>query len=538
MFNFNTKNIRDLIVAIGAAIIFAVITFLWEKTQSYVLIIYDFFSFAISQLYSNKILFLTLFILFLILIFVYKKIKITVLSLFLILLFIGFYHIFYYKKSHNDYVMTSTFFGVFSNINGSLRKTNIDNELNQHIIQAIANPNNGHTLFPNRYFNLPNFISTYEGKTKILDYIRNFVEKDKSLRAYIILYENSQYKFYSFYNKDAFYAYSFFKEYTTLLDKIFSDLINNENINKNEVIKDYLIYQKAFLAQGTLDNDLLENKKKFSKVYDVFCQSSFAMINILEKYKEQTSNITLKNNINKMILQQQADSKYVLASLQLIFDDIDGAIMSMLDGLELSPYYPLHNLDEFSRTYEAIYHVNLIKEADKKKQVHLDNNINNPDNEYGSTIYADNIYKRQQSLQLLVDKLEGTIGDNLDKMRPETYKYIEDKLTKLYDSKEHPIYKFYYAVLIKFFPKGTRKFNAIYVDRMEESRKALFDFLKESEKMKNLIYIKISATYFNEYLANQSAESNTTDIDTTNINKAFEWLMKAGKTRIHYGPTP
>lgn len=540
MFNFNTKSTRDLIIAIGTPIVIAVIMFLWGETQSYVLIIYDFFSFSIAQLYSNKILFFALFVLSLILVFVYKKIKVTVLSFCIILLAIGSYHIVQYQKFHDDYVNTSTFFGIFSNINGNFRKTNADNELNQYIIQTISDQSNNHKLIPNMYFDLPNFISEYKEKRGILNYVKNFVGKGKSFRAYIILYENSRYTFYSFYSEDAFDDTSHLKEYTTLLNEIFSDLINNESLNKNEIIEDYIIFQEAFLDQSTTSAILLLDKKNFAKVYDIFNQSNFTMINIFEKYKKRTSNTTIQKNIDKMILQQQSDSKYLLASLQLISDDIEGAIFSMLDGLELSPYYPLHDLDEFSRVYEAIYHVDLTKTKDKIKQIRLSNNITNSDNEdeYGTTMYVENIYKKQQSLLLLIDKLEGTIGNNLDKIKPETYKYIEDKLTKLYDSKEHPIYKFYYARLIKFLPKGTKKFNAIYVDRIEESRKALFDFLKESEKMKNLIYMKISATYLHEYIANQSSEANTTDINTTNLDKSFEWLLKAGKTRLMYGPTP
>lgn len=532
MFNFNTKKTRDLIVPIGAPIVITVIMFLWEKTQSYVLIIYDFFSFSIAQLYSNKILFFALFVLSLILIFVYKKIKVTVLSFCIILLAIGSYYIVQYQKFHDDYMATSTFFGVFSNLNGNLRKTNADDEFNQDIIQTLVNQNNDNTLFPNRYFDLPNFFSSYEGKRKILDYVRSFTEKDKSLRSYIILYDNSRYTFYSFYNQDAFDAYSFLHEYTIFLDQIFSDLINNENINKNEIIKDYLRYQKALLDYGTTSAILLKDKKKFVLVYDILNQSNFIMINILEKYKEQTSNITLKNNIAKMILEQEAGSHYLLASLKLISDDIDGALLSMLDSLELCPYYPLNNLDEFSRVYEAIYHVQFTKTSDTL----LDNNVTMPNDMSGvtTTIYTDNLYKKQLSLKLLIQKLEATIILNSDKIKPVTYKYIEDKLKRLYDSKEHSIYKFYYAILIKYFPKGTRKFNNIYVDRIEESRKALFDFLKESEKMKNLVYIKISSTYLLESVTSQSSDTNTTE----NIHKAFDWLMKAGRTRMLYGPTP
>jgi hypothetical protein len=536
MFNFNTKKNRDLIVAIGAPIVLAVLFFLWGNTQSYMFIIYDFFSFSIAQLYSNKILFLILLVLSLILMFVYKKIKVTILVFFIILLAIGSYHIFYYQKFHDDYIETSTFFGVFSNLNENLRKTSADNELNEDIIQTLANQNNDNTLFPNRYFDLPNFFSSYEGKRKILDYVRSFTEKDKSLRSYIILYDNSRYTFYSFYNQDAFNAYSFLQEYTTFLDQIFSDLINNENTNKNEIIKDYLRYQKALLDYGTTSAILLNDKKKFVLVYDILNQSNFTMINILEKYKEQTSNINLKNNIAKMILEQKAGSHYLLASLKLISDDIDGALLSMLDSLELCPYYPLNNLDEFSRVYEAIYHVQFTKSSDKVNHTLLDDNVTTPNDMEGvvTTIYTDNLYKKQQSLKLLIQKLEAAIVLNSDNIKPETYKYIEDKLRRLYDSKEHSIYKFYYAILIKYIPKGTRKFNSIYVDRIEESRKALFDFLKESEKMKNLVYIKISSTYLLESVTNQSSDTNTTE----NIHKAFDWLMKAGRTRIMYGPTP
>ena len=528
-------SVKDLITTTISGIILAMMAFLWEKTQSYVLIIYDFFSFSIAQLYSNKILFLTLFVLSLILIFVYKKIQATVLIFFIILLAIGSYHIFYYQKFHDDYIATSTFFGIFSNLSGNLRKTNADNELNQDIIETIANQNNNHTLFPNRYFNLPNFLSAYTGKRKILDFVKNFAEKGKSLRSYIIIYDNSRYTFYSFYNQDAFDAYSFLQEYTILLDEIFSDLINNENIHKDEIIKDYLLYQKALLDYGTTSATLLKDKKKFVTVYDVLNQSNFTMINILEKYKEQTSNITLKNNIEKMILKQKAGSQYLLASLKLISDDIDGAIISMLDCLELSPYYPLSSLDEFSRVYEAIYHVQLTKLSGEVKYMFLDNNITKSDNADGfaTSMYTDNIYKKQQPLKLLIQKLEDTIARNSGKIKSETYKDVEDKLTKLYASKEHPIYKFYYAVLIKHFPKGERKFNKIYVERIEESRKALLDFLEESEKMKNLVYMKIASTYLLEYTANISSEDNKIAIE-----KATYWFMKAGRTRIMYGPTP
>jgi hypothetical protein len=103
---------------------------------------------------------------------------------------------------------------------------------------------------------------------------------------------------------------------------------------------------------------------------------------------------------------------------------------------------------------------------------------------------------------------------------------IENKFKELLN--HNNIFNFYFADIIKFIPKGKEKFNDIYLDRVDESKLLLENFIKLDNNLDDVIYQKLITLY----IFKQSYEGK-------DYSKEVKELFKQiGETRLINGPTP
>ena len=108
----------------------------------------------------------------------------------------------------------------------------------------------------------------------------------------------------------------------------------------------------------------------------------------------------------------------------------------------------------------------------------------------------------------------------------ETSKLIEKSFKDLLNSNN--IFKFYLADIIKFLPKGKDKFNKIYLDRVDESKELLYDFIKSDNRLNDVVFLKLMAIY----LFKQMHEGKNYGNEMKEVIKQIE------HSRLIYGPTP
>ena len=111
-------------------------------------------------------------------------------------------------------------------------------------------------------------------------------------------------------------------------------------------------------------------------------------------------------------------------------------------------------------------------------------------------------------------------------LNDKTYMLIENTFKELLD--QDNIFKFYFADIIKFLPKGKEKFNDIYMDRLDESKQLLEEFMTSDNNLNNIVFQKLISLY----VFKQNYEKKDYSRE---INELFE---KIGNNRLINGPTP
>ena len=108
----------------------------------------------------------------------------------------------------------------------------------------------------------------------------------------------------------------------------------------------------------------------------------------------------------------------------------------------------------------------------------------------------------------------------------ETFILIENKFKELLNRDN--IFKFYFADIVKFLPKGKEKSKDIYFDRLDESKILLEDFMKIDSNLNNIVYQKLIALY----TFKQSYEKKDYSKEINELDKQI------GDNRLINGPTP
>ncbi len=120
---------------------------------------------------------------------------------------------------------------------------------------------------------------------------------------------------------------------------------------------------------------------------------------ILHKYKRLTSDSDIISKINFLLNIEQSNSKYILASMNMTNNDYDSAVKNLIACMQLLPYYPYDNYEEFLKDYEAYYHVKQIDSLDYlKSKPELSDIFNNVD---GNRNFQKNIYTNKLSSNYL-----------------------------------------------------------------------------------------------------------------------------------------
>lgn len=472
----------------------------------------------IKELLTNYISTFILFILFSLVLFIFneKKFNITLWIVFIILISVHSVYL-YYKNEHSK-IPEINFYGLYTEETEGFIKTNNDKLIEESILKGIKETD--FFKITNRY--LPNHILYFFEKEEIL---KNYENKNNILSV-LIYKEDNTYKIVNFLKESSLDSPYHTKKHLELIKNTFNEILNLNNSNKEEVIRDLLIiYQQNFIRNASVF--LLNKVYDFKTAYDTYNISVDTIYSILHKYKRLTSDSNIISKINFLLNIEQSNSKYILASMNIIANDYNSAVKNLIACMQLLPYYPYDNYEEFLKDYEAYYHVKQINSLDYlKSKPELSDIFNNVD---GNRTFQKNIYTNKLSSNYLeIVPPFFKIKDILIKsnLNDEIYILIENKFKELLHRDN--IFKFYFADIVKFLPKGKEKLNDIYFSRVDESKTLLEDFIKLDNNFDNIVYQKLIAVY----MFKQNYEKKDYSKE---IHELFEQI---GQNRLINGPTP
>ncbi|MDN5072349.1 hypothetical protein PJV94_07875 [Aliarcobacter butzleri] len=450
--------------------------------------------------------------------FVAKEKKIITIVWIIFIIFVTANSIYLYLKKENVKVPEINFYGLYENDKQGLIKTTNDELMDKSILKGI----NDTDVFKitNKY--LPNHILYFLDKEEIF---KNYEMKNNILSV-LIYKEDNIYKIVNLLQENSLNSPYHTKKHLELIKNTFNEILNLNSVNKEDVIRDLLIiYQQNFIRNSSAF--LLNKIYDFKTAYDKYNISVNSIYSILHKYKRLVSDNNIISKINFLLNIEQSNSKYILASMNMSNNDYNSAIKNLIACMQLSPYYPYDNYEEFLKDFEAYYHVIQINSYDylKSAQEFSDIFLNVDENH----IFQKNIYTTKLSSNYLeIVPPFFIIKDILVRtdLNDEIYILIENKFNELLH--RNSIFKFYFADIVKFLPKGKEKLNDIYFDRLDESKMLLEDFMKLDNNFDNVIFQKLIAIY----MFKQSYEKK-------DYSKEIQELFnKIGDDRLINGPTP
>ncbi|KLE09893.1 hypothetical protein O8C97_04925 [Aliarcobacter butzleri] len=353
-----------------------------------------------------------------------------------------------------------------------MTKTNNDKLLDENILKSIDKE---------EFFNIENLY--------LPNHILYFFEKEEIIK----LYENK--------NKNNVFSLLIYKE------EVISDLL--------------LMYQQEFLRM--LSYDLLYDKVyDYKKIYELYNLSTNNILTILHKYKRLISNSDLIKKIDLLLDMEQSISKHTLALINISSQDYNSAVKNLIACLQLTPYFPYDNYEEFVKDFKAYCHVSLKKSLEKLKSKPEYSYILEKDEDFN--LYTDKLSSNYLEINPPYLIIKELISE--DKLNNETYILIENRFNEILELNN--IFKFYFADIIKYLPKGTEKINDMYLDRVDELKALLENFMKLDSNMNDIISQKLIALY----LFKQTYEEKEYH------KEIMELLKQNDLNRLKNGPTP
>lgn len=298
-----------------------------------------------KELFSNYISYFILFILFSFVLFIFKEMKIIIILWITFIISIVIHSAYLYSENEHVKIPEINFYGLYSSEKEGLIKTNNDKLTDESILKGIKETD--FFKLKNKY--LPNYILYFFDKEEIL---RNYENKN-NLFSILIYKEDNTYKIVNYLNEDKLDSPNNTKKHLDLIKNTFNEILNLNSINKEDIVKDLLlVYQQNFIRISALS--LLELKVyDYKKAYEIYNISTNNIYTILHKYKRLISNTDIINKINFLLNNEQSNSKYILASMNIIANDYNSAVKNLLACMQLSPYYPYDNYEEFLKDYDA-----------------------------------------------------------------------------------------------------------------------------------------------------------------------------------------
>jgi hypothetical protein len=349
IYNYFIEN-KNTIINIGITTLIPIV----------ITMIIDYPIYFVKELLSNYTSFFILCILFSIVLFIFKEKKLAIISWMIFIISISVHSIYLYSKNEHVIIPEINFYGLYSNEEKGLIKTHNDKLIDESILKGIEKTD--FFKIRNRY--LPNHILYFFEKEEIL---KNYENKN-DLFSVLIYKENNTYKIVNFLKESNLSSPYYTKKHLELIKNTFNEILNLNSINKEDVIRDLLtIYQQNFIRESSAS--LLNKVYDFKMAYDTYNISVDAIYSILHKYKRIVSDKDLINKIDFLLNIEQSNSKYILASINVLSNDYNSAIKNLIACLQLSPYYPYDNYAEFLKDYEAYYHVQQIHSTDYLKTI-------------------------------------------------------------------------------------------------------------------------------------------------------------------------
>lgn len=350
-------------------------------------------------------------------------------------------------------------------------------------------------------------------------------------RFYILIknYKSLIYLFKKLVTKNTVFGFSFFTDLNSIHYKSYLNLhkLDTSNIFKEnlEAIQDILeasdISERVRISLAIKVN-LMIITQSFN---DMFLQ-----FNDLTSFKYSLEdNLKLINSIKQDLKINSIDSNkitnfirdfecsYHRFSSMLAFrqENYQKGINHLFDSLNLNPYFPYGDYEEFKNLYTTRYYLELLPiflaNEDEDSRLYIDT----------MQTYEILLTRIEENVILFtIDIYNNYVSD--EELLYENIELIENKLDNLDVNIANLLFE---SEVLKFLPKGTEKFNKTYVDRIEECITAL-DKIILIDPSFPLIHLKIGNLKL--ALASSTGNESLMEEAIVSIKIGFDELKSIG----------
>lgn len=227
---------------------------------------------------------------------------------------------------------------------------------------------------------------------------------------------------------------------------------------------DYLVSEKKYRqAHIALDDSETVFRRTFGDLLRMGSPSTIIRIRRLENY-------------------WYADLARLRAELLIDQGDYPAAARHSLLALDYDEYFPCRNYEDFSLTWMQVY------ASELKDILNGTNNTDSITNLSSDDTLEINAEWAYEPAEELIKNLAVDHGDN-----PEVCAVVENGFKKLLERrKDDPLIWLCWGDIVKFLPKGSKRDQKIYIERIPESREA-YETARKLDPNFPLIPIKLSA---------------------------------------------
>lgn len=368
---------------------------------------------------------------------------------------------------------------------------------------------------------LPKFYVITKTFTGLNVFFKKIIKKNLAFGfAFFLSPEGMGYK--SFLNTSNLNTSSTFKDN---IDSI-NDILESKNLTDREKVSLAVKINLMVITQSF--NDMFLDFKEFSFLKFAL-EDNQKLINDVKKVLSDKQ-ISIKS-VDNLISNFQCSYFRYMAILEFNKNNSKLGVDYIFKSLELNPFFPCENYDEFKNEFSTRDYLELISSFFETSEY-----LDNKDNNYG--MYAelenlrDKLLLRQQQVVILftLDIFKGHLikifeNDIIDgEAANDLVCYIETKLKALDDTNNIAELLLRLEIL-KILPKGEEKINLIYTDRLEECIQTL-QKITITDPAFPLIHRKIGTLKF--LLGMHKDDEELTQDGIKSLNIGFEELKAIG----------
>lgn len=349
---------------------------------------------------------------------------------------------------------TLVYFGTYFNNENAYLNKNIRTEKIDSIVEEEIDLFKNHSylikskLLEIKSTNIPRFYILAKNYKSLISLFRKLVTRN-TVFGFSFFIDSDSIHYKSYLNLHKLDTSNVFKENLDAIQDIIEASDISERVRVSIVMKvNFMIITQSFNDMFLQLNELMSFKYSLEDNLKL-------IINIKKDLK--TNNIE-SDKITNFV--RNFECSYHRFSSMLAFkqENYQKSINHIFDSLNLNPYFPYENSEDFERMFVTRYYLellpNIIADEEEDSDFFID------------TMQAYDILSLRIEENVILFTIdiynECFLGNNfLDT----DINFIEEKLNTLEENLANLIFK---VEVLKFLPKGTEKFNKIYIDRIEE----------------------------------------------------------------------